>query len=910
MFLKRLVLSGFKSFADRTEFEFDRGITCIVGPNGCGKSNLVDAVRWVLGEQSARSLRGRQMLDVIFAGSATRRSAGLAQVDLVFDNSDHFLPTDQTELTVSRRLYRSGQSEYLLNKQPCRLRDIRELFLDTGVGVDAYSVIEQGRVDVLLQANPIERRAIFEEAAGISKYKLRKTEAVRKLERVGQNLLRLDDVIQEVERQLRSIKYQAGKAQSYQRYWQRLCELRAAHALAEFHKLLTAEEALQQQLRGASDQVAALRSQIEHLETRSSHLTANANQLDQQASQAEDHLLALQSQITTYQERTEQQRHRLAEHQQAASKARHRCWSCSQQVRHLHARVADQQRQCQQLDQELAQQRQQISQLADRDEQLGAQLAAAQARLEDEKASLIDLLRRISQLGNQIQALDMQRSSLAGQMDRLHARQAQITDQCQTTLAEKAQLQARRDQIEELIAARTAQLDQKTAQSAAVAEARKRLEADLAAAKERRSALESRQHLLAELIRNREGVAEGARQVLRQRDADPAGRRFGFVRGLVADLFEADSSHAAIIEAALHPFDQYLVVDDAAALFEQIEQFAGLGGRVEAFCLDRLGPLVDGRDFSQQDGFVAHALQWVRYPADCEHLARHLLGKTVIVDSLAHARRLAELIPSGYRFVTLAGHILEPDGRISLGPLASQVGLITRRSELRELGRDLAELQQQITRLSEHRDELARQAEQLAQAQQELRTAIYQAQAARAEIDASLRSNAEAARRLSHEQPLITAELEALQQQITEAQQRQEDCRHDLQQLESQHNQRQEQIERLGRQIERLAAERRHLQEQLTQARVLAGQLGQKRTALAEALETTGSALAEAHHAAAETAAELAEATQRIAQAERTILSAQSNLAQLFLKKESQQRQMSDLRRQRELARLELQEIA
>ena len=163
MILKKLTATGFKSFADKTEFDFGPGITCIVGPNGCGKSNVVDSIKWVLGEQSAKSLRGRQMMDVIFNGSGTRKSAGMAQVDLTFDNSDGTLPTDQTEVVVSRRLYRSGESEYLLNKQPCRLKDIRELFLDTGVGVDAYSLIEQGRVDVLLQARRLWalRRAVF-----------------------------------------------------------------------------------------------------------------------------------------------------------------------------------------------------------------------------------------------------------------------------------------------------------------------------------------------------------------------------------------------------------------------------------------------------------------------------------------------------------------------------------------------------------------------------------------------------------------------------------------------------------------------------------------------------------------------------------------------------------------------------
>src|SRR5438309_840177 len=240
MRLKKLILHGFKSFADRTEFVFDNPITGIVGPNGCGKSNVVDGFKWVLGEQSAKSLRGEAMLDVIFNGSGGRKPAGMAEVVLVFENpkrddGTRHLNVDVDEVAVGRRLYRDGSSEYHLNNQSSRLKDVRELFLDTGVGVDAYSVIEQGRVAALLEANPEERRLIFEEAAGISKFKARKKEAQRKLEKVDQNLLRVTDIVDEVEKRLRSVKLQAGKARNYQEHSQRLSELRLTYALHDYH---------------------------------------------------------------------------------------------------------------------------------------------------------------------------------------------------------------------------------------------------------------------------------------------------------------------------------------------------------------------------------------------------------------------------------------------------------------------------------------------------------------------------------------------------------------------------------------------------------------------------------------------------------------------------------------------------
>src|SRR3989442_11179431 len=241
--LKCLELVGFKSFADKTQFEFSRGITAIVGPNGSGKSNIVDAVRWVLGEQSAKSLRGGEMADVIFNGSTTRRSLGLAEVTMTFDNAGRTLATETDDVQITRRVYRSGEGEYLINHQLCRLRDIKNLFLGSGAGTDAYSIIEQGRVDVLLQSSTKDRRTIFEEAAGISRFKAKKVETQRKLERVDLNVQRLRDILDEVEKQLRSVKLQAAKAQRYQEYTERLKHLRVSGGLHEYHELSVQLEA-------------------------------------------------------------------------------------------------------------------------------------------------------------------------------------------------------------------------------------------------------------------------------------------------------------------------------------------------------------------------------------------------------------------------------------------------------------------------------------------------------------------------------------------------------------------------------------------------------------------------------------------------------------------------------------------
>ncbi len=266
MRLEKIVLNGFKSFADKTEFTFDSPITAIVGPNGCGKSNVVDGVKWVLGEQRVKSLRSEQMADVIFSGSSSRKALGAAEVSLFISNPDGMvtgqLPIEADEVQITRRIYKSGESEYRINNKICRLKDIRELFMDTGVGTKAYSIIEQGRIEQLLNASKTDRRAIFEEAAGISKYKAHKEEALRKLEHTEQNLLRLADILGEVQKQLRSVKLQAGKARNYLQYTQRLKELQVNYSLAEYAKNHTKSAEKRASLEQFKEQFAGIAAEV------------------------------------------------------------------------------------------------------------------------------------------------------------------------------------------------------------------------------------------------------------------------------------------------------------------------------------------------------------------------------------------------------------------------------------------------------------------------------------------------------------------------------------------------------------------------------------------------------------------------------------------------------------------------
>src|SRR5205809_102169 len=279
--LKRLELVGFKSFAEKTQFDFAHGITAIVGPNGSGKSNIVDAVRWVLGEQSAKSLRGGEMADVIFNGSSSRRSLGLAEVTMTFDNRRRQLAIDAEEVQITRRVYRTSEGEYLINGNVCRLKDIKEMFLGSGAGNDDLCIIAQGKVDVLLQASNKDRRTIFEEAAGISRFKAKKIETLRHLDRTDQNLARVKDIIEEIEKQLRSVKLQASKAQRYQEYSSRLKELRLSLGQQEY-------QALNEQLEKQSAALDQLKATLGEQATRAAAWEADMQRLEAVLSRVED----------------------------------------------------------------------------------------------------------------------------------------------------------------------------------------------------------------------------------------------------------------------------------------------------------------------------------------------------------------------------------------------------------------------------------------------------------------------------------------------------------------------------------------------------------------------------------------------------------------------------------------------
>src|SRR4051812_20403859 len=405
--LKALELFGFKSFADKTRLEFPNGISVVVGPNGSGKSNVVDAVKWVLGSQSAKSLRGKEMTDVIFNGCASRGASGTAEVTLTLDNSEGRLAIDAKEVHVGRRVYRSGEGEYLLNRQPCRLRDIRELLATTGITTEAYCIIEQGKVDALLQSSPRDRRVIFEEAAGISQFKIKKANAARRMERVEQNLLRLSDIVDEVESRLRSVRLQAGKARRYRDCTERLKQLRTEVALVDWRTLteqLTARELKTTELRQRIDERSG---QLQFDEVAGHELEKGLEASAQRLREFELQASATRERIAVAQATIENQQARRAELEQEIKRVREQLETMAagggadQQYRGVADQLAA-------AEAELSGAKQEFIDQAARADASQRELDVAVAGQEPIKAALTEHRRGLTLLADQIAGLDSQ----------------------------------------------------------------------------------------------------------------------------------------------------------------------------------------------------------------------------------------------------------------------------------------------------------------------------------------------------------------------------------------------------------------------------------------------------------------------------------------------------------------------
>ena len=885
MRLEKIVLNGFKSFADKTEFNFNRGITAIVGPNGCGKSNVVDAVKWVLGNQSPRSLRSGQMSDVIFGGSSSRKPSGMARVSLHLVDVK-CLGIEPDELEISRRLYRSGESEYLINNKLCRLRDIRELFMDTGIGVSAYSIIEQGQIERLLNASNVDRRVIFEEAAGISKYKAHKKETLRKLERTEQNMLRVADILTEVQKQLRSIKYQAGKARNYLQYTERLKELQVNYSLAQYHKIVTDSNEKKNTLAGLEEKFSSVAAEVARNDAALSRVGKSIIETEGEINRWDNRLVATRSKIEQQLERITFLKNRSEELHQRKTNAAEQIHKLTAQSSRLNDELAGCKEQFEENQKAFAQKKRRIVELEEVINQTNSRCVSIEADLEDEKSGIIDIVRRTAQLHNEIQSIGVYRSNLSGQKDRLSGRANDTQVQLAQLLTAKAQLQARLDDIYKVLAELQESLGAKRSQMKEINSSQEDISKQLAEAKQTQSGLSSEFKVLSDMEAERQGLSESVKQILKAQ-ANGGPKRYDYIEGIVADVISAEADYATAVEAALEGKTDALVINSTGDFLADDRIRGELDSRVNLICTDKIEPFVDTQDLSRYPAVIGRMVEFVNYDSKSAQLAWQLLGHTVLVDSMDAAIELSHRLGPKYRFVTVEAEVFEGGHCMRVGPVGKAAGLISRKSRLCQLASELAETVQQIGQLEQQFGRNSRQSEHLAKLCQDLRTAVYEASTQKVDIESRLRLAEQNIKRLSDEQPVIASEIEMLQAQIGESVQTEYDSKQKLAELEAINTDRTRHIEELEARLSENKGVVEAKGAALTELKVALGQIGEQQNSISQQIASLQSRLEHGRGVLESARTELVECARQSDQTRQDILSSEAKVSELFVAKDN-----------------------
>jgi chromosome segregation protein len=885
--LRALELVGFKSFADKTRLDFPPGITVVVGPNGSGKSNVVDAIKWVLGEQSVKSLRGKEMADVIFNGSSSRRPLNSAEVTLTFDNADGRLPLETPEVHITRRVYRSGEGEYLINKQPARLRDIRDLFAGTGVATEAYSVIEQGKVDVLLQSSPKDRRMIFEEAAGISRFKAKKIETQRRLERVEQNLLRLSDIVDEVESRLRAARMQATKARRYQEYAARLQELRTQVGLTDWRKLTAQLEALEGEIRILRDDAAQTAGLAERGEQQAVEIDGRIGEVDTLIRTSEARIAQNRERIAALEAALDSQRTRIAEYEQQAARLRRQIAAMRGRAGDLDANLAAAQAAIVEAD---ARRRELGGRLADEERAftaLAAQVDQIRSENEQRRAAQLDEMRAGAALAGEIKSLDAQLARAEERRQSCLARLAQLDAERLSAGAQIARLEAERERLYEHVEVRNTDL---AAARKQLADSRQELalrQQELASCRERLTGAVERAAVLTELENRLEGVSAGVKEVLQLARDEPKGP-FGQVRGMLADLLHAAVESAALVEVALGERAQSLVVQPGERLRKHLAAEPGRWqGRVAFLPLEGGRDVSVKADFAGQPGVIGRASQFVEAPADLAPLVDRLLGDVWFVENLAAALALLSAAEQSTSFVTLSGELLAADGTLIVGPIHSTIGLISRRSELRALKQQITESQHNVAAAQQAVTQLEAGVNKREQHVDDLAAAHQQAAAELAELRLQLGAAEQKLVQQREQERVITEDARGVTDQCQAIIQARTITRGKLEQVQGTLAQTEARLAENARRIEQLDAARQTRSREAMTVKLELARYEQQIDHLHAEIRRFEQERSERQRSLIEGGEQLLDYLRRSSEAEGSVLAVESELADLYLRKDS-----------------------
>ena len=777
MVLKSLEMQGFKSFPDKTQLNFGKGITAVVGPNGSGKSNISDAVRWVLGETSSKSLRGSKMEDVIFGGTSTRKALGFAQVQLTLDNTDGTLKDKGDIVTVSRRYYRSGESEYKIDGENVRRRDIRESFMDTGLGADGYSMVGQGKIDSIISAKNEDRRELFEEAAGISRFRHKRTDAQRRLEQAQENLVRLLDILGELESRVGPLKVQSEKAAQFLELSEEKKELEIGVWLQKIERFtndLREQEhridAANASYEGCENELKSIEAEIENVINETTKINAQIEDVRSSSQSFEEEALRKDAQINVLQAN-------LTHNEDTINRLKSDIEGANETGATIDQRIADEERRLADNEQKNAELRKTLEEVTHQGEEL-------MNSNEEYSRMTVELNKKISALTLAMSDDKVRCSGASSSIEEIEQRKGTVDEALQqsekaleTTLAQQREseenmafLQNRIDENKNSLSGYQLKLKSKT-------EAAEKIKEQLEKTAAQRDQKQSRARLLSDLEKNMEGFSGAVKAVIQQSRA----KALGGIDGVLSRLITVENAHSTAIEVALGAAMQNIVTENEADAKRAILYLKQNNlGRATFLPVSNIkGRTLDEKDLDDQYGFVAVASDLVKCDNKYKEILSNLLGRTVVVEDMDCAIGMAKRYHNRFKIVTLDGQVINPGGSMSGGSRAKGAGVLSRANQIEELVEEAKKLDDQCREIQSEYKTAVEQANFAAASLQGAEADMKQAQEdmIRAQGDYKLicekRSSIEAQQKsLREEKENASARIISLQQELETAQKR------------------------------------------------------------------------------------------------------------------------------------------
>ncbi|MEQ7188137.1 chromosome segregation protein SMC [Enterococcus hirae] len=857
MYLKRIEIAGFKSFADKTVIDFENSVTAVVGPNGSGKSNITEAIRWVLGEQSAKSLRGGKMPDIIFAGSDSRKPLNVAEVTVLLDNTDHYLPLDYQEISVTRRYRRTGESDFFINKQPCRLKDIQELFLDSGLGKESFSIISQGKVEAIFSSKPEDRRGIFEEAAGVLKYKQRKKKAEQKLFETEDNLSRVQDIIYELQEQLTPLAEQSEIAKKFLQLKEELTQTDIALMITEINVAKKEWEEKQTQLTQFNQELTKLATHIQSQEAMLSEKRKQNAKKDRQIEKGQQSLLALSERLKQAEgqkdvliERTKHTQKSTQEYQASLAEAQKKVAHFEELQEKLTKETTEKETEIQEAQQQLMKTQQELEKYQKSTKELLSEL----------RDQYVDLMQEQANVGNELKYLERQYLQETSKSKQTLAKQSEVEASVLALSSQKQELSEKQANLQQALVKNQHELEEVQTKGKTVQTKLTNEQPKMYQLMNQVQQLKARQKSLQEIQENYFGFYQGVRLVLQHK------QQLSGIVGAVAELIDVPSSFTLAIETALGGAAQHVIVEnehDARQAITYLKKQRG--GRATFLPLTTIKPRqLPAHVFSQAatvDGFLGIASEQVTFPAEIQTVVHNLLGTILLAKDLTSANAIAQTIRYQYRVVSLEGDVMNAGGSMTGGAnkRGNQGSLFSQNQELKQLTAEYEQADQQLQNQEKIVQELQTKVADLSQKQEKLRTQNEQLRFEEQEITNQLQNITNDLARFEKEKQLSNFETRELQQFIETYQKQQAELTARQKEIEQQRQQIDEEIKSLNQESDQMEEKRsqvqarkaqeqadlavlkeqfNHLQIQLRGARVQKNEALERQTSLEQQLAT------------------------------------------------------------------------